>query len=71
MPADGWVELGPGPLVGRMVSRVMSRGDCGIRKSFGNLSANGQSRVPAWVVVWPEASGSEAYRLLSGARCCC
>jgi len=37
VPAHWWVELGLGPLV----DRVMSRGGYGLRKSLGNLSADG------------------------------
>lgn len=41
MPAYWWVELGCGPLVGRAISRVVSRGGYGLRKSLGTLAANG------------------------------
>lgn len=37
VPAYQQVELGPGPLLGK----AMSRGSCGLRKSLGNLSADG------------------------------
>ena len=50
------VELGLGPLVGRTVSRGVSRGGFGLRKSLGNLSDVGWGCVPAQLVVWPEAS---------------
>ena len=35
------MELGPGPLVGRIMPRSMSRGGCGLRKSLGSPSAEG------------------------------
>ena len=54
MPAHWWVELGLGPLVGRVMSRGLSRGGCGLRKSLGSLS--GWDCVPALFVVWFEES---------------
>lgn len=36
------VKLGLGPLLGRTVSRSISRSDCGLRKSLGSLSVDGQ-----------------------------
>ena len=33
VPSHLWVDLGLGPLVGRAISRGMSRGGCGLRKS--------------------------------------
>ena len=56
MSAYWWVELGLGPLVGRVMSRPVSRGGCGLRKSSGSLSAEGWGCVPTLLVVWPEAS---------------
>ena len=50
------MDLGPGPLVGRAVSRGMSKGGCGLRKTLGSLSADGWGCVPAQFVVCPEAS---------------
>ena len=50
-----WVELGLGPLVGKAMSRGMSRGSCGLRKSLGSLSTDGWGCVPTQFVVWPEA----------------
>ena len=41
MPTHYCVEVGLGPLVGRAVSRRMSRGDSGLRKSLGSLFADG------------------------------
>ena len=38
------------------MSRGMSGGGCGLRKSLGSLSADGWGCVPALLVVWPEAS---------------
>ena len=55
LPAHWWVELDLGPLVGRAMSRGMSRGDCGLRKSLGNLPVDGWGCVPGLLVVWPEA----------------
>ena len=56
VPAHWWVVLGPGPLVGKAMSRGVSIGSCGLRKSLGSLSAGGRGCVPAQLVVWPEAS---------------
>ena len=42
-----WVDLGLGPLVGRAVSRGMSRGGDGLKKSLGSLSAEGWDCVPS------------------------
>ena len=47
-----WVELGLGPLVGKAMSRGMSRGSCGLRKSLGSLSTDGWGCVPTQFVVW-------------------
>lgn len=41
MHAYWWVQLSCGPLVGRAISRVVSRGGCGLRKSLGTLAADG------------------------------
>ena len=46
MPAHWWVELGLGPLVGWAVSRDVSTGGPGLRKSLGSLSADGWVCVP-------------------------
>ena len=43
-------------LVGKAMSRGESRGGCGLVKSLGCLSANGQSSVPILLIVWPEVS---------------
>ena len=48
--------MGFGPLVRSAMSRGMSRGGCGLRKSLGSLSANGWSCVPAQLIVGSEAS---------------
>ena len=45
VPAYWQVEVGVGLLVGRTVSRGVSRGDCELRKSLGNLYAHGWSSV--------------------------
>ena len=50
------MELGSGPLVGRVMSKCVSGGSCGLRKSLGRLSADGWDCVPNQLVVWPEAS---------------
>ena len=55
MPAHWWVELSLGTL-GRAMSRGMSRGGYGLRRSLGSLSANGCGCVPTLIFVWPEAS---------------
>ena len=54
--ASWWVDLGLDPLVGKAMSRGGSRGGCGLRKSLGYLSANGQSSVPILLIVWLEVS---------------
>ena len=41
MSAPWYVELSVCPLVARAVSRGMSRGGCGLRKSSGSLAADG------------------------------
>ena len=41
------MELVLGSLVGRAVSRAMSTGDHGLRKSLGSLSTN------EWPILWP------------------
>ena len=41
------MELALGSLVGRAVSRAMSIGDHGLRKSLGSPSAN------EWPILWP------------------
>ena len=56
MPAYWWVKLDPGPMVGRAMSGAYLRGGCGLRKSLGYLSANGQSSVPILLIVWLEVS---------------
>ena len=43
-------------LVGKAMSRGESRGGCGLVKSLGCLSANGQRSVPILLIVWPEVS---------------
>ena len=47
-----WVELGLGSLMGMAVLRDMSRGDCGLRKALGSLSADGWGYDPALLNVW-------------------
>lgn len=56
VPAHWWVELSLVPLVDRAMSRSMSRGSCGLRKSLGSLSSDGWGCVPTLLVVLPEAS---------------
>ena len=60
------VELGVGPLVGR----AMVRHGCGLRKSSGNLSADGWGYVPTQLVVWPEVSQHWSLQAV-GARSWC
>ena len=50
-------------------SRDVSRGNCGLRKFLGSLSANNWDRVPALLVIWPEAFG--VYKLLNRVRSWC
>ena len=68
MLAHWWVELCLGPLVSRAVSRGMSKGSWGLRKSLWFLSADGWNFVPALLVVWPEMSQTGNYRLSGEAR---
>ena len=63
-----WVELSLSPLVGRAMSKGMSRGGCGFRKSLGNLYADEWDLVPALLIVWPETS---QHWLLGGSRSQC
>ena len=56
MPAHWWVELGLVPLVGRAMSRCMSRDDFGLRTTLGSLSVDGWGYGPTLLVVWPEVS---------------
>lgn len=49
MPVDGWKGV-LGPQVGRDMSSGMSEGDCGLKKSFGNLSVYGWGSVPPQLV---------------------
>ena len=62
MPAFWWVELDLGLLVGRGMSRGMSRDSCGLRKSLGSLSTR---------LFGLRHPSIEAYSLLSGARSWC
>ena len=55
VPAHWWVELGPGPLVSRALSRDISRRGCGLRTPLGSLSADGLGCIPTLLIVWPEA----------------
>ena len=56
VPAHQWVELGLGPHVGRVVSRGMSVGSCGLGMTLGIVSAGGRDCVPALLIDWTEAS---------------
>ena len=51
MPAHWWVELGLGLLLGRAVSRGMSRGGCELSKSLSTLSTDGCGCVPTMYFV--------------------
>ena len=64
--APWWVDLGLDPLVSRAVSREVSRGSCGVRKSLGCLSADKRGFVPTLLVVWPEVSQLEPTSCLVG-----
>lgn len=57
-----WVDLCLGPLGDRAVSKDRSRGDWGLGRSLGNLSAGGWGYIPALLLV-----GTEAYLILGGA----
>ena len=54
--AHWWVEEGLGPLVGRVVSRGVSRGGCVFNKILGSLSTDGWGCVPSLLAAWPEVS---------------
>ena len=43
--ANLWIELCPGPLLNKGLSRGVSKGGCGFRKSLGSLSADEWSCV--------------------------
>ena len=66
VPLYWWVELCPGHLVFRAMSRCVSIGGYGFKNSLGSLSVDGWGCVPAQLVAWPEFSISGAYRLLGG-----
>ena len=66
--AHWWVELGLGPLMGRVMSRGMSTGGCRLRESLGSWSADGWGFVPTQIVVRLEAS---QHSLLGGDRSWC
>lgn len=44
-----------GVVLGRLVDRADSRGDCGLRGSCGRCPAGGWVCVPAQLVAWSEA----------------
>lgn len=56
MLAHWWVELGPGLLVDRPMSRSVSREDGGRGKTLGSLFTSGWGCVPSQSVDWPWAS---------------
>ena len=51
VPAHWWVKLSLGPLVVRTLSKGVSRGGYGFRKSLGSLCADGWGCVPALLFV--------------------
>lgn len=57
--------------LGTLLGLDIYRGSCGLRGSYGSLSAIGWGCIPSSLVAWPEASGAGAYMLVSGAgfRC--
>ena len=55
MPALWWVEMGHGSLADRDMSRGVSVGGCGLRKSLGSLS-EGCNCVLTFFSVCPEWS---------------
>lgn len=56
MLAHWCIDLDFDPLVSYAMSRAMSRGSCGLRKSLGSLSALGWDYIPTQLAVWPEVS---------------
>ena len=54
MPGHWWMDLGFVPVVGRTVSGCVFKGNWGLGKTLGNLSANGWGSNPALLAVWPE-----------------
>ena len=70
MPALWWVEMGHSSLADRDMSRGVSVGGCGLRKSLGSLSADGCGCVPTLLFDLKSPS-TEAYRLLHRARSWC
>ena len=65
------MELNLGPLVDRVVSRGMSTGVCGFRKSLGTLSADGGVVFPPCLMFGLIHPNTEASKLLGGARSWC
>ena len=51
-----WPTGGGSWVLGPLMGRAVSRGDCGLRKSLGDLSAGVCGCGPTQLVVWPEAS---------------
>ena len=70
MPALWWVEMGHGSLADRDMSRGVSVGGCGLRKSLGSLSAVGCGCVPT-LLFDLKGPSTKDYRLLHGARSWC
>ena len=63
--------VGLGPLVGRAMSRGVSRGVCGLRKSLGACLLMGGAVSPLSLLFGLRHSSTRAYRLLGGARSWC
>ena len=65
------MEIGVGPLADRAISRDVSSGSCGLRKSLGNLSAEEWGYIPSLQVVLPMCANSGDCTLLGVARSRC
>ena len=68
MLAHWLVGLGLGPLVGRVMSKRVSRGGCGHRKSLNCMSVKGWGCVPPSPLVGQKCPSTGDYRLLHRAR---
>ena len=62
VPTHWWMELDLVPLVGRVMSKSVSRGGCQLSMTLGSLSADGCVCVSTLLVVWPETSQNQSLR---------
>ena len=69
MSAHLWMEIGFSPLADMAISRDVSSGSCGLRKSLGSLSADRSACVPTQFFSLRHSS-TGAWRLLDGTKSC-